>query len=449
MRLVYPAWQKAISDEHLKVGSAYRLAKDRGIQVPEVEHSSMNDVEAIRALLQGTFTPATVIYSSYISPDAKIQKRPDYSKKKTLVGSTPSNQIVNSLIYDADKKLLHSKDCPKVKGITIGQGFDSYKSCIQKGFKPCKCCRDEYWHSNWILSQEIINKCNFNYVYAFHGTLFHRTSCVHARRILYSDLRGSVYYNNCLEKGLKPCGWCKPTIRQQVNPPHIYTQQPGTKQIKRTIGSTWLATRKLTKDEKIALKRHEAARKERERLINNHQQKTREELRDEHVLTQTGYAFWSAIGYQTFHLRKCAKLDHISGLRGYARYNDAIRAGLTPCRLCKPSSKYDIKVSVPIYQKERQGESAETLNRLCESEGYKHRYETPDYYIETPVGQWRLDTRTQPVDVYHINLVKSSGKQFYHKQHRLFLSLTDTFEYIRRHDSNLLAKASKSLKNKV
>lgn len=65
---------------------------------------------------------------------------------------------------------------------------------------------------------------------------------------------------------------------------------------------------------------------------------------------------------------------------------------------------------------------------------------TPNYDIETAVGKWRLDTRTYPVDVYHINLATSPKESTYHKQPRLFLSLADTFEYIRRHDSSLTQK---------
>ena len=96
--------------------------------------------------------------------------------------------------------------------------------------------------------------------------------------------------------------------------------------------------------------------------------------------------------YQTFHLRHCTKLGHLSELRGFARYKDAIRAGLFACKQCKPTPKNDIKVSVPIYHRERQDESVETLDRLCNTQGFRHYYEEPDYYIETAVGKWRLDT---------------------------------------------------------
>ena len=241
---------------------------------------------------------------------------------------------------------------------------------------------------------------------------------------------------------------CKPTIDQQVVQTHISTEHSHKNKQQNEPDGALLVTRKLTWDEKNAIRRHDVARKEREALSKDARAKTKEELRDERTLTQTGFAFWSAIGYRTFHLRNCTKLDHISGLRGYARCQDAVRAGLTPCKLCKPSSKYDIKVSVPIYHRERQGETVETLEKLCNVHGFSHHFEMPDFYIETAVGKWKIDIRTHPVSVYHINLALSPDETVYHKQHRLFLSLSDTFEYIRRHE-NILMEKMRSKENKM
>lgn len=443
MRVIYPAWIMDTTDRHSKIGSPYQLARERGIRVPRVEHSSANDTEAIRALLHGTRTSPSAILGSVISPTAKAMTQLGFRTERARIYDKAQTLARYKLLYDADRKLLHKADCPDVNGgAGILFGFSTYKSCIQKGLKPCRCCRDEYWEENWRLVQEIIQKCKYNYVYQRKGKLFHRTTCIHVRRIPFHDLRGGIYYGNCLQNGLKPCGWCKPTIKQQIDPPHVHRQDSDRKdcQPNEDTSSTWLKTRKLTRAEKVALHRHEAARKERAAFEKNQTRKTQAERQDEHTLTQTRYAFWAAVGFQTFHLRNCKKLDHISGLRGYAKYHDAIRAGLTPCKLCKPSPKNDIIVSVPIYHRERQGESVETLDRLCDAQGYRHRFETPNYDIETAVGKWRLDTRTYPVDVYHINLVTSPKESTYHKQPRLFLSLADTFEYIRRHDSSLAQK---------
>lgn len=447
MRVIYPAWEKEINDDHLKVGSPYRLALDRHIDVPRVEHSSANDVETIRALLNVTHISPDTIRGSFISPTATIKMQADFRRAREFSQNIISDPSQFKLFYDDKKKLLHKTGCPEADDVTDMQGFLTYKSCIQKGLMPCRCCRDEYWSENLRLSQEIIRKCRFNYIYDWKRPAFHRKTCVHARRILFMDLRGGIYYDNCIENGFQPCKWCKPSIKQQIDPPHIYQQQKHNDFRKDHYESEWTATRKLTRDEKVAMRRHAAAKKERMTFAGDKRTKTKTELRDEFILTQTGFAFWSAVGYQNFHLRNCVKLEHVSDLRGYARFRDAIRAGLTPCRECRPDPKYDIKISVPIYQRERQNESADVLDRLCNAQGFKHDYDEPYYYIETTVGKWRLDTSSHPVDVYHINLVWSPDQELYHKQHRLFLSLTDTFEYIRRHELSLIEKSKAADRN--
>ncbi len=421
MRTVYPAWSKEISDGHLMVGSPYRLAKDRSIPVPTVEHSSANDVEALRALLYASSTSQNAVNSSLVDWDIM-----DKASRQAALASQ------YMLLYDTQDKLLHKPDCPKIRYFSATQGYSAYQSCIQAKMTPCRCCKEEYQAENRRLAQEVIRKCRFNYTYEQGGTNFHRTGCIHAARIPYMQLRGSVYYQNCLDKGLQPCGWCKPSLKQQV----ITHSPAAAKETPEPAG--WTATRALTRPEKVALRRHETAQKERRALIKDQREKTQTELHDEHVLTVTGYAFWNATGYQTFHLRHCKRLSRISDLNGFPRYQDAIRAGLTPCRECKPSQKYDIIKSVPIYQEKRENESAEVLDRLCEKHGYTHSCDGTRYFIETSIGKWRIDIATHPVDVHHINLATGKDTAHYHKQHRLFLSLQDTFEYIRRHDTALM-----------
>lgn len=440
MCVIYTVWQKLAVDGHLMVGSPYRLALDRLIPVPSVEHASANDVEAIRALLQATNISQEAVSHSIIDPNAKIKRQANFLKEKKKNHSATANTQQFPLYYDDKKKLLHKATCPDISNPADLQGFMTYKVCIQQGLKPCRCCRDEYWQENWRLSQEIIQSCRYNYIHGLNQSTFHRTSCIHAKRIPFMDLRGGIYYANCLKNGLEPCRWCKPSIKQQIDPPHTYHKHMHASSNKDCYDSEWNTTRRLTRDEKVALRRHDEARKERIALQSDQRVKTKTELHDEHILTQTRYAFWNAVGYQNFHLRNCEKLNHLSDLHGYARFQDAIKAGLTPCRECKPSPKFDIKVSVPIYQRERQNESVDVLDRLCDEQGFLHFYTAPDYYIETTVGKWRLDTSSQPIDVFHINLVLTPDTTYYHKQHRLFLSLADTFEYIKRHDLSLMEK---------
>ncbi len=57
---------------------------------------------------------------------------------------------------------------------------------------------------------------------------------------------------------------------------------------------------------------------------------------------------------------------------------------------------------------------------------------------------------TSPVDVYHINkAISTDNETNYHKQHRLFLSITDTFEYIKRHDLQLIERVANDLPDDI
>ena len=445
MCVVYPLWQMHVTDGLSCKGTLYSLAGERGISVPSVQHVSVNNVEAFRALLQGTAFPSSFIRKPMSAEETSDEA--EYKKTQSTSEAIPLPAVdltKFALYYDVDKATLHRNDCPLLDPAAQLEGFDDFRICIQRKLIPCQCCSKEYWKANREAYQHIVSTCGFNYVYQTAETVFHRPNCVSLEQIPYTDVLGEVYYAKCLKKGMKPCELCKPTIKQQVGPKHVYAQDPQKRaQFNQNADDTWVTTRKLSKGEMTALTRHQVARNERAALEQSGQPKSYTELRDEHTLTQTRYAFWSAKGYQTFHTRNCGKLQNMNELRGFAKYNDAVRAGLTPCKLCKPSAKADINISVPIYQNMRKGESRHTLDRLCKAAKFKHHFESPNYYIETPVGKWRININTCPVDVHHANLVKEPHTQAFHKQSRLFLSLTDTFEYIRRHDTDLIKEQSK------
>ena len=263
--------------------------------------------------------------------------------------------------------------------------------------------------------------------------------------IPFMDVRGTTYYDTCIENGKRPCGWCRPKRSDEKEPLHLYPADMlmgddfmSKDELKKmwvdTSHEQWGATRRLTEEEKVALKRHKTAARERARKPDN---LTEQQSHDFMTLTQPGLAFWAQKGYSTFHLRNCRKIGGLKNLKGFARYSDAIHSGYKPCRFCKPTSRSDIIRSVPIYQKVRDTETVEDLDRLCDELGWAHRREDRDYFIETPTGKWKIITGTMPVDVYHINKVTNPTDD-YHKQHRLFISMTDTVKYILLHDKALI-----------
>ena len=419
-RILRPFWKALVRDDRQRKGSPYELAKARRIPVSTLEHASSHDVETIRRLLQKTEIPYSMIENN--------------AEADTVDPAWDQIEIRSRFhyVYDKTSDLVHASYCEKIPEDAELQGYNTIKSCIKKHLVPCECCAEEFLNINSQGKQKIIRNCGYSFVYSLYGDIFHKPECDHVNSIFFPDLRGGVYYKSCIEKGLIPCESCHPTQSAERGVPHIIPKG------RNSSTGIHFAKRKLTPTEKNALRRHEAAQKDRARFNSLSDRMSDEEKKDAHLLSRSGYAFWAAVGYATFHERNCPKLAHVSGLRGFARYQDAVRSGYRPCRICKPSSKSDIILSVPIYHRERTDETPDHLDALCEIHGYPHSYEEPYYFLKTPVGKWRLNTETYPVDVYHINLLKTPRAEEYHKQPRLFLSLTDTFRYIQNHDSRLL-----------
>ena len=429
MRLISPALDAYRENAGLSHrGSAYVMADELGIPLFEKEHCSSDDVRVIRMLLEHLHVKQEDILDSELPEGAGEKTIQEIRKPNTI------RSIASPYVLDQTRREIHLKACDRIrKGDTL-KGVGTMKQAFTEKYRPCVCCRDIYWEFSRQKAEEQIRKLQLSFVYSDKGApLFHKPSCIHVRHIPYTQIRGAVYYETCTDHGYRPCGWCKPKPSDEREPRHIYhlniTDNPELK-------DQWAATRTLSRQEQNALKRHAAAVKER-RAIPAGLKGTKN--RDAHILSQSGYAFWAAEGYQTFHLRHCPKLNHLSGLRGFSRFDQARHCGLTPCKLCRPTAKDDITASVPIYQTERENESTEMINTLCERLGWPHEDKGKEYWIETPVGIWKMIPGTQPVTVYHINKVKTPGNTTdFHRQKRLFLSMTDTVEYIRRHDESLI-----------
>ena len=430
MKLLHPAWAKSPAGISSGNGSIYTLAASRNLSVPAGKnHISRNDVMIIQALMTDAEISVADVMSSPIDPNAVVVPK---NRWKTDMDSLKRSF---PLLIDLSTRTVHKSICDSIKQNHDLRGMDTYKACIKYGVYPCSCCRSEFWEENQRIVGDLIKTNKFAYVYAQTGTIFHKPSCIHVKHIFFPELRGAIYYDNCLKRGLRPCGWCKPKRGDQTGPLHLYTSSKKGGQVSQPVLT---ATRELEKYEKAALKRQAAARKERESLQKRTATMTAQQQKDAYILTQSRFAFWAAVGYQTFHLRNCKKLDQLSGLRGFSKFKDARRAGYLPCKKCKPTSKYDILISVPINQKERPGETLETLDKLCEEQRYMHFFQSPYYFIETPVGKWKLNVDTRPIDVYHINIIKTPSSISYHKQKRLFLSFKDTMAYIIQHELSLI-----------
>ena len=399
---------------HVK-GSPYKLARARDIEVPELEHNSYNDVIAIVNLLVGIGFPQEALKEPPIKP------QPKYNHPK-------SEQLEYQ--YDVTNGLLHKKGCPNLPENVDTLGYSNIHTCIRKRYKTCSCVRDEFRQAKREKVIDEINRSQYTFMYAENGQVFHRYDChllQNANHVL-----GTIKYENIVKKGLRPCKVCKPSADDLTNP--LVAKLNVVKMLaptKKKKVRNW-----LTRPEMTAMTRLKQSQKERFSGALE-QEMTEQERSDLFTLTQPRFAFFAARGYKNFHLRNCTRFEGRTDIRGFETYAKAMRAGYTPCRHCRPTDRYDVKVSIPIDNKVRSDETIEDLQTLCDQYGYEWKAYAEFFELTTPVGKWRIDTMARPVTVEHINLAKHPNRETYHKQHRIFLSMLDAIRYIHKHDYSL------------
>lgn len=413
-----------LQNENIKKRSAYTIAKEKGIEVPPVQHDAYNDVMAIQQLLAGV---------SFKMEDLE----------------SAANNEQSSVLYWASlhDRLIHRSSCPVFDCQDPIDVKYNIKFFPEKKYRPCKlCCGAEV--EEWLIrrNQERVQKSDWRYVYDEKGQYFHKRDCDMWLKAEW--LTGCCYYTKAVAKGKQPCPVCQPSIQDDK----LYARKINSKEYKKEEENNWLLrqrkefptiNRLLSAEELRALKRLKMAKKERysQESVN----RNFKSQKDFYSLTQSGQVFWAARGYSNFHIRSCRKLNGLSNLQGFSSYKEAVKAGFKPCRQCKPSAKQDMVVSFPIYSREKENETVEDLVRLCREWGARYKVEASYFYLETSVGQWKIDTKTRPIRALHNNLVKSKGiRENYHMQPRLFLSFEDVFRYIRNHDEELLRKKQAS-----
>lgn len=400
-------------------GNPYKLAEGRGIiTIPRLKHNAKNDVRVMRELMAKISFPQGDLLKPLVKPE-KVMK--------------PHVQFSNlPFQYDPQTNTIHIKECPYIADINT-QGYETLKNPIRKGYKPCDCCMEEYKAAFRERNMDILERTQYTYIYSPESSVFHKYTC--GVMLSAKSIMGTRKYETVVNTGRTPCRLCNPTAFDVYKPlPPQLKIKKLTRKVKNTLG----------KEDSKAIGRHKVASEERYRRLKD-ETLTEIERNDVFTLTQPRFAFFVGKGYQTFHLPSCSKLQEVSNLRGFSTYKDAIRAGFTPCRKCKPTAKHDAKLSIPITNRIRENEKVEDLEALCNDAGYPCRRESEFLYLETPAGKWRINTNTSPVKLEHINLIKTPGVKTYHEQPRVFLSYVDTFDYIKRHDEELMRKAEEGL----
>jgi len=419
---VYPY----LKEHGFKRGSAYRIANACGVATPGPKHHSESDVIAIqRALKAIGYSPKRFMDEPPKDTVEATDSTEPIEKANPWVAENAPYQ------YDVNAKLIHKKGCSEITADAELKGYKDLNTALGKQYAVCPIClAEEIKQANRERNQDIINRTEYHFVYADNSEVFHRRDCgliLNTRSVI----RGSVYYRSCEETGRRPCKCCNPVPGKWLGP-----QKKKASKVQKTKAHA-STHRSMSSAERTSLMRFEKAKEE--RYNKRPEAFTSETAKDDfYTLTQPRFAFWAGTGYGTFHLRNCKKLHGLSNLKGFSHYNDAIRAGHAPCKYCKPSKKNDIEFAVPITSRKRDHETIMDLIALCNAHDYPYEESTSPFIFRTPVGCWKINTEQAPYILYHINLTQTpDDDRYFHRQPRLFLSLTDTFEYIHRHDTQL------------
>lgn len=419
--VLFPYLRSFLAKRPYLLGSPYHIAAQLNIERYGSRHDSRSDAEMMRRALGGICFPHELLQAP-------------------VPETTPDSNAYFRYVLDVTANRVHERDCKKLSAVSVLKEYPGLKTIVTNGYKPCACCSRDFAAARRERNRWIIDNSEYNYIFSPNSKIFHTRDC---KMVLSSavDVRGTVKYKTCIQRKRKPCKLCKPvppetekltqkkksTDTMPVSAPRKQEPNPGK--------DGRFSKRVLTVQEQRALHRLKQAQAERENMKNmsciGAQEK--EDLR---TLSQPAFAFWAAAGFGSFHLRHCSKLNALSNLRGFALYEDAVRMGYRPCKQCKPSVKHNLEISLPIYSRERNDETIDTLTELCEEHGFAYTKNQQVVQIETAKGIWRIDTDSLPCRIEHINKIYTPGNTTeFHVQPRLFLSLTDIFLYIKRHDS--------------
>lgn len=403
---------------HLRCGEGfpynpYKIAERLNIDVPGKMHESLNDVNTVALLLAGIGLDQTEL-SLPLMVDSRSMR-------------------ISPYLVDMSKGVVHKHGCAELAPCGDLKGYQTIDACVRHKYSPCKCCKEEYRRALRHRNVGIIECSEFNYLFTPTSNVFHKYTC--GCMLNASLIQGTIRFASAVDTGRVPCAICKPSPTD--------TPRPVAYAAKKRAAAKKNKSRSLSKKEKLAIERYTQAKKARSAAAPKFAEMTDTEKRDYMTLTQPSYVFWAAEGYSTFHTRGCRKMHGLQKLKGFSSFADANRAGYRPCKLCKPTAKMDAGVSIPISSKPRQNESIDELETACRNAGYSFNYDAPHFTLQTPVGIWRINTSVKPVPLHHINLAMTPDNTgSFHKQPRMFLSLLDVFDYVRRHDRALEERVS-------
>lgn len=394
-------------------GSPYKIAAARGIKVNvNLQHYSPNDVRVLRELMQIIAFPQHILLN-----------------QSEIINARLENNLKLPYQYHKETNTIHKRKCELITlQNLVTFGCSNLENAIKCSYKFCDCCKSEYKEALIEYNKSFIKQAGFNYIFSPSSKIYHKTTCKIG--LAMKNIIGTKKYKNVVKAGRRPCQFCKPSSEEE------YRRMNTKDKILRSQIKT--ANMPPKEDVKAIIRQRVAAEERQRRLLDD--ELTETEKADIYTLTQPRFAFWVGQGYQNFHTYNCHKLKGLSNLRGFSTYKEAVKAGFTPCKHCKPTKKDDATISIPITNCVRKDEKIDDIIPLCEEAGFTYYKENEYFHIETSVGKWKIIINSSPIKLDHINLAKTPNEYYYHEQPRKFLSYADVVEYIKRHDSKLMKK---------
>ena len=392
--------------------SAYDTARAFKLSSRGKEHDSFADVLVVKDVLNAIKFPQELLKE----PPAVVIETQKFIPMPYL-----------RYAYDSSTNLLHLADGGCKFGCNVAY-INNICNYIKKKILPCPVClQKEYREQKRQMYLDIVERMHCRFIYTPRSKVFHKASCTHVHAAL--DVKGCRKYATAIKTGRRPCKICNPTVNDEQKR-LVYKKRNDipAKGVVRNVSKN--------ETEKAVLRLKQA--KEERSALDFKTIKTERERRDALTITGTAHGFFVGKGYNNFHLKSCPRVKQLSGIIGFRTYNDAISAGFTPCKTCKPTKKSNVNLSIPVTSKERIEEKISDLYTRCAAYGYSCSQNDEYFYVETPVGKWKIDITSKPVKLKHINLVVGGDTEEYHEQPRIFLSFTDAILYIRKHDKNLL-----------
>lgn len=335
-------------------------------------------------------------------PDKLVERTQERFSQPAL--TLPQALSSVQYILDSASCVLHRKDCPQCPTEGALYGYTSIQQAVGRFPQLCACCRQEYRQALRVRNQKTVQKMQTKYMFNIETGVLHDPKCTRLPSAYH--IHGIDDYETAMRRGYLPCKICKPD-------------------------KTAVTTDQKRKN---ALELYYLVRRDRscpELWCNRSKQYKK-------ALTNSQYAYISSGTKTEVHLRSCQCVYDLEHPKGYMHLADALAEGCMLCPECNPTNASDVDAYYPVYDEANTDDGPEVLQCLCRKEGYEYASMDGVHTVKTPVGEWYLDAGTIPMTLDHRNLSGLYGAPKRHDQSVLFLRWRDVYQYIHKHDKQLM-----------